>query len=301
MIRISVITPTLNRGSYIESAVDSVATQSIAAFEHIVIDGGSSDDTLTRLARYPHLDLVSEPDRGLYDAINKGIRRARGDVICLLNSDDHLWPGALAAIDAAFRRDPATMSVCGRVRMGNVVGVGQDIELGTTAMQLLRDTDVISGLPLTNARVFRREVFERIGEFDQAFPILADRDFLGRYWLAGLETLAIDQVLYRYGIHDQSLSFGSGTGQLKYNEEAVRLASLRLSQSGSARARHFYCRWLGWGIGYMLLRAAAAGEFSKAYAMSADARAKLQQWPLEFLIQMSRHVATRQQRRGRTV
>ena len=301
MIRISVITPTLNRAAYIESAVDSVVTQSVPAFEHIVIDGGSQDDTLSRLARYPHLNILSEPDRGLYDAINKGIRRASGDVICLLNSDDHLWPGALAAIDAAFRRDPAAMSVCGRVRMGEVADASSDIELGTEAMQLLREVDVISGLPLTNARVFRREVFEQVGEFDQAFPVLADRDFLGRYWLAGLKTSAIDQVLYRYGIHDHSLSFGSGTGQLKYNDEAVRLASLRLSQSRSAHERRFYRRWLGWAVGYMLLRAVQAGEFSKAYAMSAEARAKLWGWPLEFLVQLTQHAMTREQRRGRTV
>lgn len=295
------ITPTLNRAAYIESAVDSVATQSVAAFEHIVIDGGSHDDTLARLAHYPHLDIVSEPDRGLYDAINKGIRRARGDVICLLNSDDRLWPGALAAIDAAFHREPSAMSVCGRVRTGDVADAGSDLELGTTAMQLLREVDVISGLPLTNARVFRREVFEQVGEFDQAFPVLADRDFLGRYWLAGLGTIAIDQVLYRYGIHDHSLSFGFGTGQLKYNDEAVRLASLRLSQSSSARERQFYRRWLGWAVGYMLLRSVASGEFSKARIMSADARAKLGRWPLEFLFQMARHVMTRRQRRGRVV
>jgi glycosyltransferase involved in cell wall biosynthesis len=299
MIRISVITPTLNRADYIEAAINSVATQSVPAFEHIVIDGGSRDDTLSRLGRYPHLDIVSEPDRGLYDAINKGISRARGEVICLLNSDDRLWPGALAAIDAAFDRDPAAMSICGRVRMGDIAHEDADIELGTTAMQRLRELDVISGLPLTNARVFRREVFERIGEFDQTFPVLADRDFLGRYWLADLGTTPVDRVLYRYGIHDNSLSFGSGSGQLKYNNEAVRVASLRLSQSVAPRQRQFYQRWLGWAIGYMLLRAAVAGEFAKAYTMSADARAKLNRWPLEFLVQAVRHVTTRSQRRGR--
>src|SRR3954468_21474004 len=94
LVTISVITPTRDRGPFIEAAIDSVAAQGVGALEHIVFDAVSEDDTLTRLKRYPHLQVVSEPDRGLYDAINKGIRRARGDVICLLNSDDRLLPHA---------------------------------------------------------------------------------------------------------------------------------------------------------------------------------------------------------------
>ena len=109
MVTISVITPTRDRGAFIEGAVDSVMGQGVPAFEHIVIDGASRDDTLVRLRRYPHLRIVSEPDRGLYDAINKGIARARGDVICLLNSDDRLLPGAFEAVSAAFSRDPADL------------------------------------------------------------------------------------------------------------------------------------------------------------------------------------------------
>ena len=76
MVTISVITPTRDRGAFIEAAVDSVVAQGMPACEHIVIDGASRDDTLARLQRYPHLQIVSEPDCGLYDAINKGIARA---------------------------------------------------------------------------------------------------------------------------------------------------------------------------------------------------------------------------------
>src|ERR1700730_15733711 len=125
MVRISVITPTRDRGTFIEAAIASAAAQSVPACEHIVIDGASRDDSLVRLRRYPQLQIVSEPDRGLYDAINKGVARARGDVICLLNSDDRLLPGAFEAVCAAFRRDPAVDAVCGRVRIGDVDGGGE--------------------------------------------------------------------------------------------------------------------------------------------------------------------------------
>jgi glycosyltransferase involved in cell wall biosynthesis len=70
MVSISIVTPTRDRAAFIEAAIDSALQQSVPAYEHIVIDGASRDDTLLRLARFPQLEIISEPDRGLYDAIN---------------------------------------------------------------------------------------------------------------------------------------------------------------------------------------------------------------------------------------
>jgi glycosyltransferase involved in cell wall biosynthesis len=301
MLTISVVTPTLDRAALIEQAVDSVVTQGVPACEHIVIDGASRDDTLIRLKRYPHLRIVSEPDRGLYDAINKGIRRARGDVICLLNSDDRLLPGVFEAILAAFERDPAADAVCGRVRVGDVATADKDLEIGSPAMQRLRAGDVISGVPITNGRFIRRAAFEQAGLFDQAFPVLADRDFLGRFLLKGLRTISIDRAVYRYGAHRQSLTFGSAAGQLAYNSEAIRLAQVRLEQSSTDRERAFYRRWLGWAIGYALARGLKDGSFSQVSEGSAKARSQFQGWPTAFFAQAMWHLSTRAERRGRPV
>jgi glycosyltransferase involved in cell wall biosynthesis len=301
MVTISVITPTLDRGAFIEAAVDSVVAQSVPACEHIVIDGASRDDTLARLRRYPHLQVVSEPDGGLYDAINKGIARSRGDVICLLNSDDRLLPGAFEAVSAAFRSDPAADVVCGRVRVGDLRAGDGDIEIGSPAMQRLRASDVISGIPITNGRFIRREAFERAGLFDPAFPVLADRDLLGRFLLAGLRTTSIDRAVYRYGTHAQSLSFGSAAGQLAYNSEAIRLAQARLTQASTDAERGFYRRWLGWAIGYALARGVKQGVFAQVREKSACARSLLPTWPLEFSAQAAWHLSTRAERRGRAV
>jgi glycosyltransferase involved in cell wall biosynthesis len=301
MVTISVITPTRDRGSLIEAAVDSVVAQGVPASEHIVIDGMSGDDTLARLKRYSHLQIVSEPDQGLYDAINKGIRRARGDVVCLLNSDDRLLPDAFKAVSDAFGRDPAADAVCGHVRVGDVGASGTDIEIGTPAMQRLRAGDVISGVPITNGRFIRRAAFERLGLFDQSFPVLADRDFLGRFLLAGLRTTPVDHAVYRYGAHQGSLSFGAAAGQLAYNSEAIRLAQTRLAQDSTDGARAFYRRWLGWAIGYALARGLKDGSFSKASEASAGARSQLPHWPAEFVAQAIWHLSTRAERRGRPV
>jgi glycosyltransferase involved in cell wall biosynthesis len=299
MVTISVITPTRDRGALIEAAVDSVVAQNVPACEHIVIDGASGDDTLSRLQRYPHLKIVSEPDRGLYDAVNKGIARARGEVICLLNSDDRLLPDALQAITAAFGSDPTADAVCGRVHVGDVGTSNGDIEVGSPAMQRLRAGDVISGIPITNGRFIRRTAFERVGPFDQAFPVLADRDFLGRFWLAGLRTRAIDRAVYRYGTHPHSLSFGLAAGGLAYNSEAIFLAQTRLIQGATGCARAFYQRWLGWAIGYALARGLKDGAFAQACEASAGARLELPRWPAEFVAQAIWHLSTRAERRGR--
>jgi glycosyltransferase involved in cell wall biosynthesis len=110
---ISVITPSLNQGRFIENAILSVASQGYPNFEHIVVDGGSTDETLTILKRYPHIRWVSEPDYGQSDGINKGFRMAMGDLVGWLNADDYYLPGALQAIGQFAASQPEADIVYG--------------------------------------------------------------------------------------------------------------------------------------------------------------------------------------------
>jgi glycosyltransferase involved in cell wall biosynthesis len=102
--RISIVTPSFNQGRYIAETIESVVAQGYPNLEHIVIDGGSTDETLEVLDRYRDklAHVISERDRGQSDALNKGFRLATGDVLCWLNSDDQFAPGALAAVAMAF-------------------------------------------------------------------------------------------------------------------------------------------------------------------------------------------------------
>lgn len=102
--KISIVTPSFNQGGYIEETIQSVILQGYPNVEHIVVDGGSTDETIAVLDRYRDrlAYVISEPDRGQSDALNKGFRRATGDILCWLNSDDQFAPGALAAVALSF-------------------------------------------------------------------------------------------------------------------------------------------------------------------------------------------------------
>jgi glycosyltransferase involved in cell wall biosynthesis len=108
-VKFTIVTPSYNQGPFIQRTIESVLSQrGDFELEYLVVDGGSKDETLPILRRYPgRLRFVSEPDRGQSDAINKGFRMATGDVLAWLNSDDTYEPGALGAVARALRESGA--------------------------------------------------------------------------------------------------------------------------------------------------------------------------------------------------
>lgn len=112
---VSILTPSYNQGRFIQNTVESVLGQDYPHVEHIISDGGSTDQTLTILAAYGSaVQSVSEPDRGQADALNKAFYRARGSIIGWLNSDDfYLWDGVLSQIVYIFEQHPAADVVYG--------------------------------------------------------------------------------------------------------------------------------------------------------------------------------------------
>jgi glycosyltransferase involved in cell wall biosynthesis len=108
MIKISIITVCYNSGRYLERAINSVLNQDFDNWEHIIIDGGSQDNTINILNKYEHLLWISEPDEGQSDAMNKGFTKCTGDIIIYLNADDELNPGLLTVVQEHFSRKPDT-------------------------------------------------------------------------------------------------------------------------------------------------------------------------------------------------
>lgn len=213
---LSIVTPCLNRAGMITAAIESVMAQGLDDYEHIIIDGGSTDGTLEILGRYPHLKVISEPDKGIYDGLNKGLRMARGRIIGHLNSDDVYEPGCLSVVMQTFADTPDLDSVCG----GALLEDDRGIIANYTAPQnkALTFATALLGSPIINARFFTRAFYERCGDYDLAYPLTADRDFLVRSVLAGCRTRPLEILVYRYRLHDGSWTFN------KSNKAARRLS-----------------------------------------------------------------------------
>lgn len=110
--KISIITPSYNQGDTISETIESVLAQGYPNFEHIVLDGGSTDQTVQVLKRYGHLKWESKPDRGQADALNRGLQMATGDIVTWLNSDDWYAKGVFHEVAAAIKEHPIVMGAC---------------------------------------------------------------------------------------------------------------------------------------------------------------------------------------------
>ncbi len=172
------ITVCLNAAATIEATLQSVGAQTYPHVEHVIIDGASTDGTLDILARYrDHIAcLVSEQDDGLYHAMNKGLRRATGDVIIFMNADDTFAdPTVIETVVGYFRRSPAAMIVYGDALFKS----GEQVTPGPQPTRLSR-WRLWAGTVCHQAIFARRSAFARTGYFDVSLSVAADWDWLAR-------------------------------------------------------------------------------------------------------------------------
>jgi glycosyltransferase involved in cell wall biosynthesis len=172
---ISVITPTFNSGAKIAATVASVLSQEKGLYEFLVIDGGSTDGTLAHLrAQGSALRLLSEPDEGVYDAMNKGIRLTSGEFLYFLGAGDRLLPAVLEAVAAEIRKLPCLgKSARATLLYGNVdwTGYGRPYDGRFNRFKLLHRNICHQAI------FYQRSVFERLGYYNTKYPSLADWEF----------------------------------------------------------------------------------------------------------------------------
>lgn len=282
---LSIITPCLNRATFVADAIESVLAQEYANVEHIVVDGGSTDGTLDVLARYDHLTVVSEPDEGLYDALNKGISLSRGQVIGHLNSDDVYMPGTFPKVMQAFEVDPRPDSVAG----GAEIVAAPEPSSGWRRLHVFNDDrhrhldlrEITRGAPIINARFFHRTFYERVGLYDTAFPIVADRDLLLRGWLAGMTTRGVPGVVYRYRQHGESLTFG-GDNPLPMIRDALELSDRWARQAPRRSVREECRRWRARQYGRLVAGLIRNEDWSDAWAETVRGLGVDPLWPVRF-------------------
>jgi glycosyltransferase involved in cell wall biosynthesis len=209
--RITVVTPSYNQGAFIEETIRSVLLQGYPNLEYLVIDGGSSDETVAILERYsPWLSYwVSEKDRGQSHAINKGFARATGQLMNWLNSDDLLLPGALAALGAAARQHPDSLIA------GDVIWFGEGLrdeprkrQRGLTYANLVRYWTGTAYYQQPGL-FYPRAVYEAAGGVDESLWNSMDYDLFCRM-LRRAEVVYLDQPLVRFRYHDSSKTVTNG-------------------------------------------------------------------------------------------
>lgn len=201
---ISVVTPSFNQKDYIEETIQSVLTQDYPNWEHIVVDGGSTDGTLDVLGRYRHLRWISEKDRGQGDAVNKGFRMARGEILGWLNSDDTYRPGALSIAARELDQSHGRHIVMGRCEFTDENGKATGIFHPCAYSGRKRLIQVWKGHSIPQPSVFfRREVLERCGDIDVSLHYALDYDlflrFAEHYWFH-----TVDEVFSTYRLQPES-------------------------------------------------------------------------------------------------
>ena len=244
---VSIVTPSLNQARYLDVALRSVAAQGHPRMEHIVVDGGSTDGTLDILRREGDrgaIRWVSEPDGGMYDAINKGLALSTGEVLAYLNSDDAYLPWALDAVTKVFASRPDVDLVFGD-------GVKIDEGTGAQRVRLFPPFDRVS---LANyesvmqpAVFWRRRVLDLIGGFDATLRFVADLDYWLRAGAAGARIVHLDEVIAIERIHEARLSTARKDAMAAENREMrARHAGLAGGPAGRELAKARYRRWQRW-------------------------------------------------------
>jgi glycosyltransferase involved in cell wall biosynthesis len=221
-MKITFVTPTLNSERFFAETLASIHTDipDSVLVQHVVVDGGSSDRTVP-LAREYGCELVVGEDQGLYDAMNIGIRRAEGDVIAILNSDDTLLEGAIAAV-AAWYGDRSRSWAVGGLRWTDASGRRiADLPAPPTWLR----AEVFASLGWNcihhQATFMTRECYSRVGEYDLEYPLAADYELLAR--ALRLEPFdRIDRTLSTFRRHGQNASM---RGERALIDEGRRIAS----------------------------------------------------------------------------
>lgn len=218
-MKVSIITSCFNRVGTIRGAIESVLAQDYSDIEYIIVDGLSTDGTMDIINQYQgDIDkFISEKDHGMYEAINKGIRLATGDIIGLVHSDDFLYDGhVISDIVKSFEETNADFLY------GDGVYVNTDntnkLVRNWIGGNYKRWKVGLGWLPLHPTCYIRRDVMMREGLYDESYKIAADSDLLFRYlYLADLKVTYLKRKIIRMRMG--GLSTDSEKRKLMFNED----------------------------------------------------------------------------------
>jgi glycosyltransferase involved in cell wall biosynthesis len=243
-VRFSVVTPSFRSSAWLKLCVASVADQGVA-LEHLVQDAGSDDGTLDWLANDPRVQVRVEPDAGMYDAINRGLRRATGDFLAYLNCDEQYLPGALAAVARFFEAHPEVDLVFGDAVVVNAAG-DYLFHRKVVPPRLAHTATCHLGV-LTCATFFRRRLIEEAdGFFDPSYRAVGDAEWMVRQIRRGVRMATLGGFTSVFTLTGENLSLNP-----RAREEGARLAATVPGWMRALRplwmAQHRWHRWRAGG------------------------------------------------------
>ena len=226
-MRFSIITISFNSGQSIERTIKSVLAQTYKDYEYIIVDGASKDGTLEIVKKYEplfegRLKWKSEPDKGIYNAMNKGIERACGDVVGIVNSDDWLEPEALERMNACWdaHQHNENAIYCGGILFHTLSGDIRKLDVSIDNFKRASRYYVVAGVRHP-ATFVPKSVYDAIGCFDERIKIAADSDFLLRCLFKGMGFIKIDG--YLSNMSDGGFSNRTDVYQVAKNDRRIIL------------------------------------------------------------------------------
>jgi glycosyltransferase involved in cell wall biosynthesis len=237
--KITIVTPSFNRAWAIRSCIQSLQQQSVTDYEHLIIDGGSGDGTVKILQEVASVDsrvrFISEPDRGMYDAVNKGMRMATADIVAYLNTDDFYLPQTLARVLQVFAKRPDVSMVYGHWMSWHPET--NFLEILPVFRYSAADMAVFAVLPQPSV-FFRRTVFETLGGFDLSYTLLADNDYFSKAAVVGFNCIRVDDYLSVQTVHSGNLLAGNSSAIQKAQNEALRYRHARRQEMAGSKSNY---------------------------------------------------------------
>ena len=218
--KISIITPSYNQGQFIEETILSVRNQDYPNIEHIIIDGGSVDATVNILKKYEKdIKWVSEPDNGQTHAINKGLRKASGEVLAWLNSDDLYLPDAISTVVNYYKKYPEYDFFFGDLQV--ISPEGKKL-LITKECGFDKGIMFFGGNPFGQpSTFFSKRMVERIGYLDESLNWSMDYEYWLRAAHKGIQFKQIKEVLSKFRYHQTSKTISSHSAIMKEHLEVL--------------------------------------------------------------------------------
>lgn len=230
-IKFSLITISFNSEKTIERTIESVLKQTYNNYEYIIIDGASKDRTLEIIHNYKEyfagkIKIISEPDKGIYDAMNKGIKVASGEIIGIVNSDDWLEPTALQTIYDAYKKNNNSLNTLyvGWMNFHYKDGTFQILKTSNMKFKKMARVYQMAGI-FHPATFVPMSIYNRIGLFDDRMSISADADFILRCYYNNILFSFVDKVLTN--MKDDGVS---NNGTMKILKKSYRDRKLLLNK-----------------------------------------------------------------------